>query len=155
MTPAIQRGVTLLELMIVLVIVGILSAIAFPNYRAYAIDSNRAAVVGDLHALSLFLERAFSAQGRYDDSANPGNLANALPFSASPQNDPDPAYNISFQALSSAAFVLRAVPAAGQTQDTDCGELRINESGLTCILAGTTCSDAASSTDREAVAECW
>ena len=107
MTPAIQRGVTLLELMIVLVIVGILSAIAFPNYRAYAIDSNRAAVVGDLHALSLFLERAFSAQGRYDDSANPGNLANALPFSASPQNDPDPAYNISFQALSSSLRAAR------------------------------------------------
>ena len=54
MTPATQRGVTLLELMIVVVIVGILSAIAFPNYRAYAIDSNRTAVVGDLHALSLF-----------------------------------------------------------------------------------------------------
>ena len=154
MTPAIQRGVTLLELMIVLVIVGILSAIAFPNYRAYAIDSNRAAVVGDLHALSLFLERAFSAQDA--TTILPTRVTSPTPCRSRPRRRTTPIRRTTFPFRRSArAFVLRAVPAAGQTQDTDCGELRINESGLTCILAGTTCSHAASSTDREAVAECW
>ena len=149
------KGVTLIELMIVLVIVGILAAVGVPSYRSYAINTSRTAAGVDIQELSLFLERAFSAQGRYDNAGNPGNLVNPLPFASSPQGDANPKYNIAFQSLNATSYTLRATPTGGQTEDTDCGELRLDEAGTQCILAGATCSNSTSSSDREAVAACW
>ena len=154
-TTRFIKGVTLIELLIVVVIVGILAAISIPSYRGYAIDTSRKAAAGDLQELSLFLERAFSAQGRYDDVANAGNLVTAFPFTTSPQGDANPKYNISLQALNATSYTLRGVPTGGQSEDTQCGELRIDEAGTQCILAGATCSDSATQADREAVADCW
>lgn len=39
----LQKGFSLVELMIVVVIVGILAAVAFPSYQSYLVKSNRAA----------------------------------------------------------------------------------------------------------------
>ena len=150
-----QRGFNLIELLIVVVIVGILASIAVPGYRQYSLDTGRTAAAADLHDLSLYLERAFTAQGRYDDAANPGTLVTALPFNASPQGDANVRYNISLVILNSTSYTLAAVPTGGQTNDTDCDAMRIDEAGTQCILGGTTCSDSTTAADREAVAACW
>ncbi len=150
-----QRGFNLIELLIVIVIVGILAAVAVPGYRAYSLDTGRIAAAADLHDLSLFLERAFSAQGRYDNSASPGTLVTALPFTTSPDGDAQVRYNISLVALDNASYTLAAAPTDGQTEDTACGEMRLDEAGTQCILGGATCSTSTSATDRDAVADCW
>ncbi len=147
-----QRGFTLIELMIVVVLVAIITAIALPSYRNHVIRTKRAATQADLMELTYVLERQFSDQGRYDDPANPGSFT--LPFTTSPQSDASVAYNLSFQSLTSAAYVLQAVPVAGQADDIQCGALRIDSVGVKCILNGAHCNNG-TAVDRAAVDACW
>ena len=58
-----MRGITLLELMVVVVIIGILTAIAYPNYREFAARAKRT------EAMALLLEIA-AAQERFYLNAN-------------------------------------------------------------------------------------
>lgn len=63
-----QQGVTLIELMIVVVIVGILSAVAIPSYRDYA---RRGAIPEGLAALA---DLRVKMENYYQDNRNYGSL---------------------------------------------------------------------------------
>lgn len=52
-----QRGITLLELMIVVVIAGILSVIAYPSYTQYAERARVAAAIGDIARINIAIEK--------------------------------------------------------------------------------------------------
>ena len=150
-----QTGFTLIELMIVVVVVGILAAIAYPSYRQYGIRTNRAAASADLALLSQWLEREYTATGSYDNSPNghTGSLRVALPFTGSPQDDPTPAYNISVDNLGATTFRAVATPIGSQANDTACAVLSLNNAGIKCIRNGTACSNVVA--DRTAVNACW
>src|SRR5690349_3565941 len=67
-----QKGFTLVELMIVVLIVGILAAIAVPSYRAYVLRVNRADAKIGLTSLAQQLERCYTRQNRYRNPAPGG-----------------------------------------------------------------------------------
>ncbi|WP_416361406.1 type IV pilin protein [Marinobacter sp.] len=119
-----DAGFTLIELMIVVAIIGIIAAIAFPSYQNQVEQTRRTAAKSDLLELAQWMERRYSNGFDYRDAGN----APTLPFDQSPQTG-TAFYNISFDgAVTRSGYSLQAVPTGAQAND-DCGTLSLDEQG--------------------------
>ena len=74
MNANIQKGFTLIELMIVVAIIGILAAIAIPQYQTYIAKSQVSRVVGETGNLKTAVEDCMNS-GRTDAIVNTGSGA--------------------------------------------------------------------------------
>lgn len=142
--PERQSGFTLIEVMIVVAIVGILSAIAYPSYAEYIRRGHRADARAGLLQAQQWLERASTATGVYPVSGNAPYYA--LPPALRWDGDNTKRYTIGFQgAPTNATFTLVATRKAGGPQATDrCGDFTLTNTGIRNVVnyaAGTTATE--------------
>ena len=134
-----MRGMTLVEIVTVVAIIGILTAIAVPSYRAYVLRANRSEAKTTLLSTAGVLERCFTRFNSYNNAACPVSF---------PVSTEGKTYSISRNDAAgddaSVTFSLKADPQGGQAKDKKCGSLTLNSANVRGIT-GTGGS----------VAECW
>lgn len=126
-----QKGFTLIEIMIVVVIIGILASIAYPSYIDHLVRSRRNQAKACLQEMSQFMERFYTTNLRYDVDRD-GNAVDLPAGGCRIDGDLDSFYEISFSgAVTARAYTLQAVPRGVQaSRDVGCGTLTINQVGL-------------------------
>jgi len=90
MCPAGQRGFSLIELMIVVMIIGILAAFAYPSYQRYVQETRRTDGQAALMRVMQAQERYFTRTGTYST-----DLAGDLNFPADPLESDEGFYQVS------------------------------------------------------------
>ena len=135
-----QQGMTLVELMIVIVIIGILTAIALPSYRGYILRANRTDAKKALLARAADFERCFTRNSTYLNSdSTPCTVAANLPDStlSTYRIEADPDNNN----IQQATFAIRAVPINQQAKDTQCGMFRLDDRNNRTVSGTASASD--------------
>jgi type IV pilus assembly protein PilE len=127
-----QTGMTLIELMIVVVVLGIIIAIGVPSYRGYIIRANRVDATSALLRLAANQERFYMQNNTY---ASDAELAAALPAGLGIPGTDHGYYNLTIAAAGGGLVVGYTATAAvivGESQgaDTDCWQFTVNEMGL-------------------------
>ncbi|MCS6787332.1 MAG: type IV pilin protein [Thiobacillaceae bacterium] len=123
-----MRGFTLLELLVAVAIVAILSTVAIVSYQEHIRRSARAEAKAVLLEAAAFMERFYTANGRYTTDAA-GTTAPALTGLTQSPKEGQARYTISFQAIAAQSYVLRAQP-TGTHSDPDCGTLTLTHTGV-------------------------
>ena len=130
-----QCGFTLIEVMIVVAIIGILAAIAYPAYQDSILRSRRNAASACMMEGAQFMERYYTTNMAYDkDKA--GTALAGLPASAC-QTDVADFYTITLDSKTATTFSIKATRQGRQLKDTKCGDLLVNQAGAKSNQNGT------------------
>jgi len=126
-----QRGVTLIELMTVVVIIAVLATIAIPTYRRYLIRSQRSEAKIALLQLQTAQEKFYLQNNSYVDNGNIATApSNGLGISAVTETGK---YTLAITAYGAAgqSYTATATPRAGggQTDDKECTTYTITDRG--------------------------
>lgn len=128
-------GITLLEMVIVVAIIGILGAIAYPSYQERALRAKRTDAKAALINIAGQQERFFLKNNAFtSDLADLGVETTQNEF-----------YSLSLLNVSDSTFTAKAEAEGGQANDTKCGTLSIDQLGRKSASDGT----------NDTSKECW
>ena len=120
------RGMTLIELMMVVAIVAILASIAVPAYSRFVQQTNRTDATKTMHMAAQALERCYSRSFEYTACNVDGTVVN----NGSTMQTPNQLYSITFTMRDNQGYTLTALPVgAPQTSDSQCMRFMLSSTG--------------------------
>ncbi|WP_454764641.1 type IV pilin protein [Cupriavidus campinensis] len=139
------RGFTLIELMITVMVLGILSAIAIPQYQQYVAKARRTEAKAALARVQGAQERYFTVNNKYETSpAALGLLACGATTTGSADTCNSSSYTITIAALAGNISTGYALSAAPVRADALCGTFTVDSLNNKDVSGGTA-----------SAAECW
>lgn len=130
-----QRGVTLMELLIVVAIISIIASVAYPSYTQFVTRSKRAVAAGALLQIADRQQQFFMDNKRYAGSMTSlGYASDSIMIDEEggvvTTADDGRVYNIQISASNIVTYELTATPQLNQAKkDTDCGNLTLTHTG--------------------------
>jgi type IV pilus assembly protein PilE len=139
-----QKGVTLIELMTVVVVISVLASIAIPSYRRYMLRAQRSDAMTSLLRVATAEEKFQLQYGSYATNLTAtGASGLGLPAATS-----DRGYYSLTVVTTATGFTATATPVSGgaQASDTTCASFTVTESGT---------KRATNSGGTDKSTECW
>ena len=134
------KGFSLIELMIVVAIIAVLSAIAYPTYTRHIIKTRRAAATACLSQYANYMERYYTTNMAYNKAGTTDNVLPNLDCRSVQQTGNY--YGYDFGTPTASTYTLTATPKSGSAQASDsCGALTLDQTGARNAAGG--------------VANCW
>jgi type IV pilus assembly protein PilE len=115
-----ELGFTLLELMIVVVIIAILTAIALPNYRQYVLRGHRTEATRALQDLSSRQENYYFSNNKYTSVLSDLGANSSIASQY---------FTVGIASASTTDYVVQATAVGIQMQDAGCATFTLHRSG--------------------------
>ena len=129
-----MSGVTLVELMIVVVVISVLAAIAYPNYREFSARAKRMEAKTALLKAATNQERFYLQNNRFSQDMK------ELGFTANPYDTDSGSYRITtVSVVASADFTVTATYRLGGAESSKCNVYTIDGAGVKVSTPKTDC----------------
>lgn len=137
------KGFTLIELMIVVVIIGILAAIAYPSYTQYLIKTNRIDAQAEMVKVAAILQKYRVLNSTYLKNGGAALTLADLGISSNYPDTAKPMYSLTLSNVSAGTWTLTANPIS--TLQSGNGNIIITHNGQRCWTKGSTCTPSVTS----------